>query len=237
MKGNQKNVQGWAEVIKTANFQASSLGGYASSISVALGNALLPDVQKIGKWAASVITYFQSHPLVSKIASDAVISLFVGAITLKLAKGIKTVFDGAKGLFGFIGKQIGTATGATFQNQQLFYLREIAYNTATTKGKGLLAKAEDDLKKLGGAGLAMKSLSEWAAKLVGGGSLVAGLGYSAYATISGLFKSYQTGQFPGSGISLFGGGQGASTLNPTSASYVHDVTVKTKTGIKVYVTH
>ena len=241
MQGNQKNVQGWAEVVKTANFQAASLGGYASSISIALGNALLPTVQSIGKWAASVITYFQSHPLVSKIASDATIGLFVAAIATKLGTGLIGVFNKLKGLFGFAGKQIGVATGATFQEQQIFYLREIAYNTATAKGKGLLATAEQDLKKAGGAGLAMKFLPEWAAKLVGGGSLVGGLAFSTYKTVTGLWKSLQTGQFSGSLMSLFGQTPSqlaqAQSYTRSSASYVHDVTVKTKTGIRVYVTH
>jgi TP901 family phage tail tape measure protein len=232
----KSTVIGWSDITKTLNFQMSQLAAAGSVFAINIGNWLLPKVTDIAKWGISVIGWFKSHPLISKIASDATIGLFVAAIVTKLGTGLLSVFNKAKSLFGFIGKQIGVATGATFQEQQIFYLREIAYNTATAKGKGLLATAEQDLKKAGGAGLLMKFLPDWVAKVLGRASLAGGLAYSGYKSVTGLWNSLQTGQFGGSLMSLLGQTSSQQGYTPSS-SYVHDVTVKTKTGIRVYVTH
>lgn len=87
----------------------------------------------------------------------------------------------------------------------------------------------------------MKVFPDFVAKFLGGASLAGGLAFSGYKSVTGLWKSLQTGQFGGSLMSLFGQTPSqlaqAQSYTRSSASYVHDVTVKTKTGIRVYVTH
>jgi hypothetical protein len=212
MKGNQKNVQGWAEVVKTANFQASSLGGYASSISVALGNALLPTVQSIGKWAASVITYFQSHPLVSKIASDATIGLFVSAVVFKLGKGMKTVFDTVKSIITGVGKTITGAGGGLSASEDIILLRMIATNTAIIAGEDGLSPTTIAKKLLptAAAGLGVAAEATGAIAFlpeIAGAVVAAGITYGIYKMITGPHSGPLTQANAGMSLS---GGRGAS---------------------------
>ena len=66
---------------------------------IKIGKHLLPALADVEKWAIDVTNYFDKHPLVSKIASDAVIGLFAVAVAYKLGKAIGAVFNTVKSLF------------------------------------------------------------------------------------------------------------------------------------------
>ena len=77
--------------------QLHVLGTRLNALMIKAGTLLLPKVSTAVSWANSLITYFQSHPLVTKIASDTAIALFAGALTTKLA-GVGLKMAGAFGL-------------------------------------------------------------------------------------------------------------------------------------------
>ena len=98
MHGAGKEVQGFALVQKDLGQQLKQLSGAGSAFAIAFGEWLLPKVSSIATWGLGVINWFKDHPLVSKIASDAAIGVFVAAVGLKLAKafqGIKAIFGGS----------------------------------------------------------------------------------------------------------------------------------------------
>ena len=242
-------VKNFAEVTKTLNFQLKQLVAGSAVIGIEIGNWLLPKASAFLKWAGSVITWFKSHPIAGKIASDAAITAFGLAVGAKIIMGVMKAYGTVTSLLRRIGGTFGAnLPGATFQEKQLFYLREIAFNTAKGKGaKSILQKAEDALLG-GGAGKAvMSKIPDVVAKVVGRIGFGVGLGVSTYETVKGLFNSLKTGSFSGSLMSLFGltpSQQGTNVPGSyfpngqvTSRSYTHTESVKTKTGIKVYVVH
>ena len=230
MQGNQKNVQGWAEVVKTANFQASSLSGYASSIAVSFGNALLPKVQDVMKWGAGVITWFQSHPLITKIAGKGAEDAFALAVGIKIAGYINKSISTIKTFFGAGAQTEQIVQGVT----QIQLLTEIAYNTAV--GAGLRAAKDPTVIKPGTPG-STEPETIWG---------------KFTKSIQDFFKN-PTLASAGTGATLipisqmWNALQNAPTLQEIqfgwnkaltgSASKVTETVVKTKTGIRVYVTH
>lgn len=125
LHGAGKDVQGFAETQKTLQQQLNQLKGSASAIATEFGNWLLPKAMNVAKWAEGVIAYFKEHPLVSKIASDAAIGLFVGAILFKLAKG----FQAIRAVLGF-GKAAAQVAATTANTAAL------GANTAALLGTG-----------------------------------------------------------------------------------------------------
>ena len=98
LHGAGKEVQGFALVQKDLGQQLKQLSASGSAFAIAFGEWLLPKVSSIATWGLGVINWFKDHPLVSKIASDAAIGVFVAAVGLKLAKafqGIKAIFGGS----------------------------------------------------------------------------------------------------------------------------------------------
>jgi hypothetical protein len=136
-------VKNFSEVAKTLNFQLKQLSAAGSVLAVDIGTWLLPKVSSIAQWGSSVITWFKSHPLVTKIASDAAIGLFVASLVFKLGKGIATIFNNVKSVLTKVGSASGGTVGATFQEQSLVYLRIIAEATSKMAGMSMLTGAEN----------------------------------------------------------------------------------------------
>ena len=67
---------------------------------IPIGNVILPKLTDVAKWAEGAVKYFESHPLVKKIASDSAIGLFGAAVAYKIGKGLVGVVKGISGLFG-----------------------------------------------------------------------------------------------------------------------------------------
>ena len=144
------------------------------SVALALGGDHLTKynetVKKIGE-AASVIDWFKSHPLVSKIASDAAIGLFVSAVVFKLGKGVATIFNNVKSVISGVGKTITGAGGGLAATEDIVLLRMIATNTAIIAGEGglspkTIANTAGSAGKLGAASAALAFLPEIAAAAI-----------------------------------------------------------------------
>ena len=129
-------VKNFSEVAKTLNFQLKQLSAAGSVLAVGVGSWLLPKVSTVTQWAGSVISWFKSHPLVSKIASDAAIGLFVSAVVFKLGKGVATIFNNVKSVISGVGKTITGAGGGLAATEDIVLLRMIATNTAIIAGEG-----------------------------------------------------------------------------------------------------
>jgi len=79
---SQGQLDNQLKILKT-NFQNAMTG---------LGLLLLPTVKQVAGWAAGAVKYFQEHPLVAKIASDATITLFALAIGKKIFDVVSPIF-------------------------------------------------------------------------------------------------------------------------------------------------
>ena len=144
-------VKNFSEVAKTLNFQLKQLSAAGSVLAVGVGSWLLPKVSTVTQWAGSVISWFKSHPLVSKIASDAAIGLFVSAVVFKLGKGVATIFNNVKSVISGVGKTITGAGGGLAATEDTVLLRMIATNTAIIAGEGGLSPKTIAKKLLPGA--------------------------------------------------------------------------------------
>ena len=171
-------VKNFSEVAKTLNFQLKQLSAAGSVLAVDVGSWLLPKVSSVAKWAASVIDWFKSHPLVSKIASDSAITLFVGAILFKLGKGIATIFNNVKSIATTIASKAGLGSTLSFEQQSLLYLRVIAESTATTAGLDFgKTVAAGAAAATAGAGTTALVAGSTAAAVVGAAVLILGTKY------------------------------------------------------------
>jgi hypothetical protein len=74
--------------------------------------------------------------LVSKIASDAAIGLFVSAVVFKLGKGVATIFNNVKSVISGVGKTITGSGKGLAATEDIILLRMIATNTAIIAGEG-----------------------------------------------------------------------------------------------------
>jgi len=243
------NVKNFAEVSKTLNFQLKQLTAAGAAIAINVGGALLPGAKAVAQWGLSVVTWFKQHPIVGTIAGGAAITAFGLAVGAKIIMGVMKAYGTVASLIRRIGGTFGAnLPGATFQEKQLFYLREIAFNTARGKGgRSVLQKAEDALFGGGIGKTVLSKVPEALTKILGRVGLGVGIAVSAYETIKGMIRTYQTGEVPGSLMSLLNQtpSQNGTTIpgsyfpngQVTSRSYTHTETVKTKTGIKVYVVH
>ena len=171
-------VKNFSEVAKTLNFQLKQLSAAGSVLAVDVGSWLLPKVSSVAKWAASVIDWFKSHPLVSKIASDSAITLFVGAILFKLGKGIATIFNNVKSIATTIASKAGLGSTLSFEQQSLLYLRVIAESTAKTAGLDFgKTVAAGAAAATAGAGTTALVAGSTAAAVVGAAVLILGTKY------------------------------------------------------------
>jgi len=226
----KSTVLGWSDITKTLNFQMSQLAAAGSVFAINIGNWLLPKVTDIAKWGISVIGWFKSHPLLTKIASKAAEDAFALAVGIKIAGYINKSMSTIKTFFGAGAQAEQIVQGAT----QIGLLTEIAYNTAV--GAGLRAAKDPTVNLPGGPGTETPKSS--------GGKIL--------DSVKQFIKN-PTLALAGTGATLIPFSQMWNALQnaPTmqdilmgfnqpltgSASKVHDVTVKTKTGIRVYVTH
>ena len=118
-----------------------------------LGLLLLPTVEKITDFVTTTVKEFHKHPMFARLASDAAIGLFVGAVVAKLAQGVKNI--------------IGIFKGA----EEISLLRIIARNTtvmaaSTSEGSALGASG-----LLGGLGVAAGGIAAMTAGLMFAASL------------------------------------------------------------------
>ena len=225
---NSPKVKNFSEVAKTLNFQLKQLTAASSVIAVDVGNWLLPKVSSVAKWAASVIDWFKSHPLVSKIASDAAIGLFVSAVVFKLGKGVATIFNNVKSVISGVGKTVAGAGGGLEATEDIVLLRMIATNTAIIAGEGGLSPSTIAKKLLPGAagalGLGAESVGV-AAFLpeIAGAVVAAGVTYGLWKAFTAKGNIASTpGGFTGSGRggnptgwANFGKPAGKTTVNLT----------------------
>ena len=166
------------------NFKLKQLETQSKNALTGFGLMLLPDVTAVANFAQGAVKYFQKHPLVQKIASDAALTLFGASLAFKVAQAIGKI----PGLGTLLGKIPGL--GSLFKSTDTALLTEIAANTAATATEGAIADAE--LAKTGVAGGlagfakafgigALNFISDWA-----GPAAIAGLGVK---TLVGMVKT------------------------------------------------
>lgn len=126
------------------NFKLKQLETQSKNALTGFGLMLLPDVTAVANFAQGAVKYFQKHPLVQKIASDAALTLFGASLAFKVAQAIGKI----PGLGTLLGKIPGL--GSLFKSTDTALLTEIAANTAATATEGAIADAE--LAKTGFAG-------------------------------------------------------------------------------------
>ncbi|MDE1828482.1 MAG: hypothetical protein KGH65_04960 [Candidatus Micrarchaeota archaeon] len=95
------------------------------------GLILLPTVTMVANWAEGVVRYFDEHPLVRKIASDAAIATFAAAVAYKIGKGLIAIVNTIRGVTGSLGMAKQITQGET----QITLLGTIAENTGIMAGK------------------------------------------------------------------------------------------------------
>lgn len=156
------------------NFKLKQLETQSKNALTGFGLMLLPDVTAVANFAQGAVKYFEKHPLVQKIASDAALTLFGASLAFKVAQAIGKI----PGLGTVLGKIPGL--GSLFKSTDTALLTEIAANTAATATEGAIADAE--LAKTGVAGGlagfakafgigALNFIADWA-----GPAAIAGLG-------------------------------------------------------------
>ena len=126
------------------NFKLKQLETQSKNALTGFGLMLLPDVTAVANFAQGAVKYFQKHPLVQKIASDAALTLFGASLAFKVAQAIGKI----PGLGTLLGKIPGL--GSLFKSTDTALLTEIAANTAASATEGAIADAE--LAKTGFAG-------------------------------------------------------------------------------------
>jgi biotin operon repressor len=99
---------------KQIDNQMEELKNKAENILRGVGMFLLPGVKDLANWSDDVFKYFEKHPLISKIASDAAIGLFAASVAYKVGKGLVSVFNGIKSIFS--GTAMTANTVATQEN-------------------------------------------------------------------------------------------------------------------------
>jgi hypothetical protein len=132
--------------------QLKELRNKFENVLQGVGMFLLPDVKDLANWTADVFKYFEKHPLVAKIASDAAIGLFAASVAWKVGRALVSVFNTVKSLFGTTAATTTATTATTF-------LPQIAANTALTA------------ERLLGAGLGGAETEVGGAEVAGGGAI------------------------------------------------------------------
>jgi TP901 family phage tail tape measure protein len=131
-KNGKKDVAGFSIASKDAKFQLDQLKASGTASLTQIGMFMLPVAKDVALWAAGVMVYFKTHPLITKIASDGAIALFAGSVALKLGKAVSSVISGVKSLFG-----IGAEARQAAQTQTIIgLLTSIDANTAATAAEG-----------------------------------------------------------------------------------------------------
>ena len=138
------------------NFKLKQLEQQSKNALTGFGLLLLPSVETLANWTQGAVKYFDKHPLIQKIATDATIGIFATAVVYKLASGLGKLFGGLGKIAGGV-KSVVTGEQAV---TQISLLTEIAANTAEMAG--LQAVANEELAvadiEAGGTGILGKAL-------------------------------------------------------------------------------
>lgn len=113
------------------SIQMKELKNQWENILQGVGVFLLPGVKDLAHWAEEATQYFENHPLLKKIASDASIGLFVAAIAYKLGSAVTKIIGG-------IGRTVSKIPGVGgTSSAELDYLEQIAVNTREIADRGV----------------------------------------------------------------------------------------------------
>ena len=126
------------------NHQLKQLETQSKNAMTGFGLMLLPDVTAVTNFAQGAVKYFEKHPLVQKIASDAALTLFGASLAFKVAQAIGKI----PGLGTLLGKIPGL--GSLFKSTDTALLTEIAANTAASVAEGAIADTELAKSSIGG---------------------------------------------------------------------------------------
>ena len=226
-ESNSKNVLNFADVATTLNFKLKQLGGASSALMINVGNWLLPKATDIANWANGIIIYFQKHPVLSKAGAELAGGLFATAIGIKIS-GI------AIRMAGLFGAEISTAWagpwGLIIGAAIITAIKEKTTQQISTvlhpdKGTPWWKNVTNAI------GVAYNYMRNFAVPYGVGNKLPS---YSPYAP--GFGFSGTTGITSG-GFLLPSGVNPANLPLTGSASQVTRTVVKTKLGVRVYVTH
>jgi TP901 family phage tail tape measure protein len=83
--GSKKFADSWAAFQKTPEFKFEQLKAELNKAMIQVGNVLLPVAIDVANAFLGAQKYFDKHPLIAKIATDAAIGLFTAALGIKLA--------------------------------------------------------------------------------------------------------------------------------------------------------
>lgn len=157
--------------------QMKELKNQWENILQGVGMFLLPDVKDLAHWAEDATQYFENHPLLKKIASDASIGLFVAAIAYKLGSAVTKIIGG----IGRTASKIPGVGGTSNTD----YLKIIADNTTKIAGEAGISDTE------GGAGdaeLGAGALGSTIGKF-GSSVLVFGAGVAAFEAATKILST------------------------------------------------
>ena len=160
------------------NFKLKQLEQQSKNALTGFGLLLLPSVETLANWTQEAVKYFDKHPLIQKIATDATIGIFATAVVYKLASGLGKLFGGLGKIAGGV-KSVVTGEQAV---TQISLLTEIAANTAAAATE--LAIADTELASSGAGGVIgfAKKFGAGAVNLlsdIGGPAVIAALGAKA----------------------------------------------------------
>ena len=126
------------------NFKLKQLETQSHNALTGFGLLLLPDVTAVANFAEGAVKYFQKHPLVQKIASDAALTLFGASLAFKVAQAI--------GKIPILGNLLAKIPklGSLFKSTDTALLTEIAASTAEMAGLQVVTNEELAVADIGG---------------------------------------------------------------------------------------
>jgi X-X-X-Leu-X-X-Gly heptad repeat protein len=231
------------------NFKLKKLETESKNALTGFGLLLLPTVETLANWTQGAVKYFDKHPLIQKIATDATIGIFATAVVYKLASGLGKLFGGLGKIAGGV-KSVVTGEQAV---TQISLLTEIAANTAAMVGEGTveigelaggktgiikgimsklpaatLAELVPPLIGVVGAAYVGKTLMDIPGKVQGAASQISSGSYLPQGKpMTGPYPSNGYYLNLGNGQSLFVPGSGAKgALSPTAGAGKTKVTLK-----------
>lgn len=77
---SQKFQDAWAKTQKTFSQEMKQLEATVQSLGIRLGTVLIPKLEAVAKWVASVVQWFQKHKTVAEAVAVAIVSVLVVAI-------------------------------------------------------------------------------------------------------------------------------------------------------------
>jgi hypothetical protein len=85
LNSQQKFDEAWAKFQQTPEFKFDKLKSEFNKAMIQVGNVLLPVAIDVANAFLNAQKYFDKHPLVAQIATDAAIAVFAGALATKMA--------------------------------------------------------------------------------------------------------------------------------------------------------